>query len=216
MLICVQMAKKQKYYVVWDGLTPGIYDSWAKCQQQIKGYPNAKYKSYPSRQAAEEAYASGYSAPSKRSSKSSNRPAPLLEIPYEKNSISVDAACSGNPGIMEYRGVYTTDGTEIFRQGPFHDGTNNIGEFLALVHALAWLKKLGKEDVVVYSDSRTAMAWLRNKKAKTTLRHTSRNKKLFELIHRAEGWLRNNRYSNPVVKWPTEEWGEIPADFGRK
>ena len=58
-----------------------------------------------------------------------------------KESIAVDAACSGNPGNMEYRGVYTKTKEQIFHQGPFPQGTNNIGEFLALVHGLAFFKK---------------------------------------------------------------------------
>ena len=210
------MAKKKKYYVVWDGVSPGIYESWSECQLQIKGYPNAKYKSYPSREAAHEAFKSGYKEPSKKSNAKSPLKLNHIDLPFEKESISVDAACSGNPGIMEYRGVHTFDKSEIFRQGPFHDGTNNIGEFLALVHALALLKKKGKENTTIYTDSRTAMAWVRRKKVKTTLKKTTRNTILFELISRAEQWLATNQYVNPIIKWPTEKWGEIPADFGRK
>jgi len=131
------------------------------------------------------------------------------------NSLSVDAACSGNPGVMEYRGVYTATGQEIFRQGPFQQGTNNIGEFLALVHGLALLKQQNST-IPVYSDSVSAMAWVRNKKAKTTLEICPENQILFDLIARAEKWLRTNSYSNPVLKWETRIWGEIPADFGRK
>ena len=41
-----------------------------------------------------------------------------------KESIAVDAACSGNPGKMEYRGVYVADGRELFHIGPFEEGTN--------------------------------------------------------------------------------------------
>ncbi|KAA6303564.1 MAG: Ribonuclease H [Candidatus Ordinivivax streblomastigis] len=131
------------------------------------------------------------------------------------NSLSVDAACSGNPGIMEYRGVFTATGEEIFHQGPFQQGTNNIGEFLALVHGLALLKKQNST-IPVYSDSVSAMAWVRNKKAKTTLEHCEANKILFELLARAENWLKTNTCLNPILKWETREWGEIPADFGRK
>lgn len=211
------MAKKKKYYVVWDGVTPGVYHSWAECQVQIKGYPNAKYKSYSSLADAHEAYASGYEQPVSKSRKSNNkRDIDIIDLPIEKDSISVDAACSGNPGMMEYRGVFTTDKTELFRQGPFIDGTNNIGEFLALVHALAFLHKKGKGKTTIYTDSRTAMAWLRKKKVKTTLKKNARNKILFELIERAENWIKSHTYENPIVKWPTEKWGEIPADFGRK
>ena len=116
---------------------------------------------------------------------------------------------------MEYRGVDTKTGAQIFHFGPLEDGTNNIGEFLAIVHALAMMKKEGST-FPIYSDSRTAQAWVRDRKCKTNLQRTARNGKIFELIARAEYWLQNNTYTNRIIKWKTEEWGEIPADFGRK
>lgn len=130
-------------------------------------------------------------------------------------AIAVDAACSGNPGPMEYRGVYLRTGQEIFHYGPVH-GTNNIGEFLALVHGLALLKQKGLHTMPIYSDSVNAQIWVKKKKCKTTLARTPETEQLHQLIARAEAWLRNNTYQNPIIKWPTEEWGEIPADFGRK
>jgi ribonuclease HI len=132
-----------------------------------------------------------------------------------RRSLSVDAACSGNPGTMEYRGVYTDTKELLFYIGPFQRATNNIGEFLALVHALALLKQQNSS-LPVYSDSVTAMAWVRNKKCKTTLDACEANRPVFDLIERAEKWLRNNTYTTPVFKWDTQRWGEIPADFGRK
>ena len=165
------MAKKQKYYVVWDGVEPGVYDSWVQCQEQIKGYPNAKYKSFKNRQEAEEAYhGSNYEDNITKKGAAIKVDFEKYKDEIEKDSISVDAACSGNPGIMEYRGVWTTDGIEIFRVGPFRNSTNNIGEFLALVHGLALLKKLDRPNTTIYSDSRTAMSWARNKKVKTLLK----------------------------------------------
>ena len=131
------------------------------------------------------------------------------------NSLSVDAACSGNPGVLEYRGVYTSTGREIFKQGPFPEGTVNIGEFLALVHGLAYLKQKNK-NIPVYSDSKTAISWVKNKKVKTKLELNKKNKKLFDLIDRALNWLQSNNFENQILKWETKYWGEIPADFGRK
>ena len=132
-----------------------------------------------------------------------------------KDSIAVDAACSGNPGLMEYQGVYTKTGELLFHQGPFKNGTNNIGEFLALVHGLAFLKQRNSS-LPIYTDSKTALAWIKNKKAKTLLEKNAENAILFELIERAEKWLKENSYTTEVLKWKTEIWGEIPADFGRK
>ena len=146
--------------------------------------------------------------------------------PYPDYALAVDAACSGNPGPMEYRGVllYTTtpeDPTtyravkEVFHFGPVH-GTNNIGEFLAIVHALALMKQ---KDITmtIYSDSMTALTWVRNRKAKTTLARTPETEELLGLVARAERWLTDNQpLTAPVLKWDTDTYGEIPADFGRK
>lgn len=209
------MAKSKKYYTVWAGHQPGVYDSWSDCQVQIKNFPGAKYKSFKSKAEAEKAFYEPYSKHIGIStSKSKSKPSPHHKG-IIKNSFSVDAACSGNPGIMEYRGVHTGTGEEIFRQGPYKDGTNNIGEFLALVHILALFKKLNNNSLI-YTDSRTAMAWVRNKKVKTTLEKNADNAILFELMDRAINWLKENTYTNEIVKWDTKNWGEIPADFGRK
>ena len=116
---------------------------------------------------------------------------------------------------MEYRGVYVKTGEEIFRQGPFEDGTNNVGEFLALVHGLALLKQRNL-DMPLYSDSKTAISWVKKRKAATKLERTARNAPIFELIERAEKWLQTNSFKTEILKWETEAWGEIPADFGRK
>jgi ribonuclease HI len=209
------MAKKMKFYVVWVGVKPGIYTTWADTQLQIKGYPGARYKAFPNMAQAEQAWLHPDETTIKKSiprKKSYSKKVQRI-IP---DSWSVDAACSGNPGVMEYRGVETDTSEELFRMGPFINGTNNIGEFLAIVHALALLKKAGDNKRVIYTDSRTAMAWVRNKKVKTTLKPTTRNEKLFVLINRAENWLKNNTWENQIIKWDTKSRGEIPADFGRK
>ena len=212
-------SSKSKYYVVWVGQNPGIYDNWNDCQVQIKGFPNAKYKSFKTMAEAEAAFAS--SAKNHISSKSKNeQKAPRDWLAYKdeiiENSISVDAACSGNPGIMEYRAVETYNGNEIFRMGPFNGGTNNIGEFLALVHALAMLQKEGNTKTVIYTDSRTALSWIKHRRVKTTLKENAQNKKVFLLLKRAESWVKANSIKNRIIKWDTKKWGEIPADFGRK
>ncbi len=215
--------KKQKFYVVWVGRVPGIYVNWADCKSQIDEFPNAKYKSFESLEKAEEAYVSGYAnyiASGKTQSFSDLLKQCVDNIPVGKPSIgtealAVDAACSHNPGVMEYRGVYLKDNSQIFHAGPFQLGTNNIGEFLAIVHGLALLKQRGSE-MPIYSDSANAISWIRQKKCKTNLVKNNKTEHLYNLIERAENWLKNNDYHNPIRKWQTESWGEIPADFGRK
>lgn len=207
------MAKK-KYYVVWDGVTPGIYDTWEECLLQTKGYDNAKYKSFETRDEAEKAFASSpYEYIGKNAVKKTFT---LDHYPKEviDNSLAVDAACSGNPGAMEYRGVHIASRQEIFHFGPMK-GTNNIGEFLALVHGLAFIKQKGF-DMPIYTDSVNAISWVKQKKCKTKLPRTKETEELFRIIERAENWLKSNTYSTQILKWDTKNWGEIPADFGRK
>lgn len=213
------MAKaKQKYYVVWEGHTPGIYHTWDECKRQTEGHPSAKYKSVESLAEAEYAIKRNYFEFVKKASGAtttkSSAKVPTSHIVAD--SISTDAACAGNPGLMEYQGVETISKRQIFHKGPYRDGTNNIGEFLGLVHALALLNKLGNDHTAIYTDSKTAIAWVKNKKAKTTLELTKHNAELFELIDRAENWLKTHTFKNRIIKWETESWGEIPADFGRK
>lgn len=210
----------KKYYTVWKGVNPGVYDSWTDCQLQIKGFKMARfYKSFNTREEAEHAFASPaheFMAPPGRKSGESAAKKQEANLPENFNfeCIAVDAACSGNPGMMEYRGVYLRTGEQIFHFGPMY-GTNNIGEFLAIVHGLALLKQKNL-DMPIYSDSRNAQLWVKQKKCKTNLVRNAKTEELFRYIERAENWLKNNTYSTPILKWQTDQWGEIPADFGRK
>ncbi|MBK9108983.1 MAG: ribonuclease H family protein [Saprospiraceae bacterium] len=206
------MSKKNKYYVVWNGHQPGIYKTWDECLLQVKAFPNAKYKAFNSEIEARDAYLQVYeskSVPKKRINRDWRNVIP-------ENAVVVDAACSGNPGDMEYRGVLPFEGKEIFHMGPLKKGTNNLGEFLAIVHALAYLKKLEQNSVPIYSDSKIAIKWVKLKHPATKLVFDHHNKPLQDLVKRAVDWLHTHQYSNPVLKWETEEWGENPADFGRK
>ena len=209
---------KKKFYVVWKGKKTGVFTSWNACKRQIDGFEKAEYKSFPTIEEAEIAFKKTY-ADYKGVNTKKPRLSPKDLEKFGKpilESLAVDAACSGNPGKMEYRGVFTNTKKEIFKKGPFLKGTNNIGEFLALVHGLAYLKKKNREDVLIYSDSRIAISWVRQKKCKTKLEFDATNADLKDLILRAEHWLKSNSYKNPIVKWETKAWGEIPADFGRK
>ena len=209
--------KKEKFYVVWEGKKPGIYLKWADCKAMITGYAGAKYKSFETFAKAKQAYNGNYQD-FKGSSKNKKTLTPQEKEKYgfpNRYSIAVDAASSGNPGVMEYRGVDTQTTQQLFHQGPFKQGTNNIGEFLALVHGLAYLKK-NDSDRIIYSDSRIAIGWVKKKKCNTKLKANPKNKEVMDLVQRAEHWLKTNTYITTIVKWETKAWGEIPADFGRK
>lgn len=206
---------KKRYYVVWNGLVPGIYHSWEECQAQIKGVKQALYKSFASLADAERAYSgSPYDYIGNKNQAEGVTASTELPSEVEQNALAVDAACSGNPGNMEYQGVYVGSGTRIFHFGPLF-GTNNIGEFLAIVHALALLHQKNN-DMPIYSDSHNALLWVKQKKCKTKLERNAKTEEIFRLIDRAENWLRTHSYKNPLLKWETQKWGEIPADFGRK
>ncbi len=210
---------KQKYYVVWKGRRVGIFGSWPECEAQVKGYTGAEYKAFDSRPEAERALAAPYSDYKGKPASSQKWLFALAkpEIP----SIAVDAACSGSPGPLEYQGVETETAREIFKHGPFADGTNNVGEFLAIVEAMRWLEE-SSLDWPIYTDSENAIGWVRARRCNTKLERLPSNAKLFELIDAAEKELRSWRGSSAhghsfrVMKWDTRAWGEIPADFGRK
>ena len=208
-----------KWYVVWQGTEPGICDSWAECELRVKGYPGARYKAFDTQQEAVEAFRNN---PGEMAILRAIANGPREFVNYDAipeivhDSIAVDGACSGNPGIMEYRGVDVPTGVELFRQGPFPDATNNIGEFLAIEHALALFTNQGNDHTAIYSDSKTAMSWIRAKQCRTKLARTDANARLFDIIARAERWLATHTWRNAILKWNTAEWGEIPADFGRK
>ena len=206
--------KKAAYYVVWSGKTPGIYDTWEDCEAQVKGVQGAKYKGFASRPEAEQAFASSPENYIIRKPKAEKEENGQLSNPILP-ALAVDAACSGNPGVMEFRGVIADTGTEVFHRGPFNGGTNNIGEFLAIVLGLAYLKQ-NNLPWVLYTDSRTALSWLKKGHADTKIEWNAGNQDLFFMLRKAEMWLHDNTWTTPIYKWDTKSWGEIPADFGRK
>ncbi len=209
---------QSKYYVVWVGHKPGIYTSWPQCQEQTKGVPQAKFKSYASEAEAVRAFEQGWKKSldfdgKAKAAISAAKDAPAAEV--DLDSISVDVGCSGNPGIVEYKGVDTRTGEVLFYQGPISKGTNNLGEFLAIVHALAYLNKQGSNKTI-YTDSVTALSWIRKKDVSSNLVRDASTEEIWSLVDRALQWLRTHSYSNKIVKWDTKRLGEIKADFGRK
>lgn len=221
------MSTRRKFYVVWVGHNPGIYDNWSDAQEQVINFPGARYKSYDD---IDEATAAYRGDPSEQlglmrailQRKPGFDPAvrdysTLSGIRLD--AIAVDGACAGNPGRMEYRAVRVADGSEVFRIGDKIEltGTNNIAEYLGMIHLAALLARNGDFTTPIYTDSRNTLAWLRRGRSKTTLVSTPQTAKTLELLARADAWLAaNGPIRNPIIKWPTEDWGEIPADFGRK
>lgn len=207
---------KQKFYVVWKGKKPGIYLTWNDCKAQVDGFNSAAYKSFSTQMEAEIAFHEHFA---KHIYKKSNEPKitdhSAAGTPIH-NSIVVDAAWNSVQKDMEYQGILYKTNSRIFHAGPLANGTNNIGEFLAIVHALSYCKKHNLTSMPIYSDSRNAIGWVKAKKCKTNLEVSDKTKHIHELIARAENWLQNNNYKNKILKWETKSWGENPADFGRK
>lgn len=212
---------KSKFYVVWVGYQPGVYDTWEECEQQVKGFAGAKFKAFDNCEDAVNAFRKVidveemqfYTFMAKQKTPAVNYEAfPEIDL----NGIAVDGACDRTiGGNVEYRGVKIGTGEELFRIGPLQGGSNNIGEYLALVHALALLDKQGDHRTPIYSDSRTAQSWLRRRHSRSTLQMDP-NSRLAQILARADQWVATHQLQNPVIKWQTDLWGEIPADFGRK
>ncbi len=209
---------KRKFYVVWTGRQPGVYDNWPDAEEQVREFPGARFKAYPDPASAAEAFRSG---PDTVRPLKSLAAAPVQMVnrdafpDIDTGAVCVDAACSGNPGAVEYRAVELATGRQMFHAGPFPAGTNNIGEYLAIVHALAIMTGTG-DTRTIYSDSKTALSWIRRRSANTRIPVTAANARIRALVARADAWLRTHTWPNKILKWNTEEWGEIPADFGRK
>ncbi len=201
--------------MVWQGRETGVFSDWTTCKALIDGYPKARYKSFQCLREAEAAFKAGFSPALAGAPQKPEVPKPQTTQRIA-GALSVDAACSGNPGKMEYRAVWVDSGEQWFHRGPWLLGTNNIGEFLAIVHALAQFDKLNMPPQTIYTDSKTAMSWVKNRKAKTLLVRNATTNELWDLVERAEVWLKTHHHPHQIVKWPTEVWGEIPADFGRK
>lgn len=213
-------APKRKFYVVWEGRAPGVYDSWEECEAQVYGFPGAKYKSFPSQADAVAAFrGENQSSLDIFRLIGSHKPDIINYSAFPDirlDAMAVDGACAKNPGPMEYRGVMVATGEEIFHVGPVAGGTNNIGEYIALIHAAALLARRGDLTTPIYTDSRTALSWLRRGHSNTTVKPTAANTQVIELLRRADAWLATHHIHNPILKWNTDLWGEIPADFGRK
>lgn len=214
--------KKQKFYVVWNGRRTGIFTTWDEASAQVNGFAGAQCKAFDTRAEAEAAFGQGWervaTEPGSVATRSPARWKQLRMLGVEPPilpSYCADAACSGNPGVMEYRAVNTETGDVLFARGPFPQGTNNIGEFLGIVETLKILRERNDASPI-YSDSENALSWVKQKKCKTQLLPNARNAELFQRIDDAEAWLRANSYPNKILKWRTDDWGENPADYGRK
>ncbi len=209
---------KQKYYAVWAWRQTGIFWTWEECKKSVEWYVWALYKSFSSHEECKVALR----RPSAEYIGTTAKPGAPTESEKQKygtpimESISVDGAWNTISGWCEYQWVMTNDTeTKILNGWPYADGTNNIVEFLGIVHALRYCKE-NELTLPIYTDSQTAISWVKAKNARTKQPRNAKNFELFRLLDQAVLWLKQNDYKNPILKWETKIWGEIPADFGRK
>jgi ribonuclease HI len=205
---------EKKFYIVRKWKKIWIFDSRDECKESVNWYSDAKYKWFSNREEAEIALQEWWEKYYEVKNITKKEKVNSEDIPFFAESIAVDAACSGNPWEMEYRGIDLQNWDEIFHE-KFKIWTNNIGEFLAIVHGL---KYLWDDNRVIYSDSRIAMSWISQWKCKTQI-NADQNPDFWitlKAIEWAENWLKENWIKHKILKWNTEDWWEIPADFGRK
>lgn len=185
-----------KFYAVKRGRSPGIYLTWAECELQVKGFQNAKFKSFNSLLEAE-TYIND-----------------VEELQHELpiHGLAVDASLlKGSKG--EFQIVDLSTGKLIYSSPVYVDTTVNVMEFLAIIKAIEISRtQIEFTKCDIYSDSATAITWVKNKHINSKLELTEELKLLVDnaLI------VLNQNCENKIIKWDTNSFGEIPADFSRK
>ena len=205
---------EKKFYVVRKWKRIWVFDSRNDCKESVNWFSGAKYKCFSSGKEAETALNEWWEKYYEVKNVTKKKKVKNEDIPFFTEAIAVDAACSGNPWEMEYRWIDLKTWNEIFHE-KFKIWTNNIWEFLAIVHWLNYLKD--RKDKVIYSDSKIAISRINQWKCKTKMDVDQADfERIIKAIKRAETWLKENWINNKILKWNTEERWEIPADFGRK
>ncbi len=202
-----------QFYGVWVGRMPGIYDNWNDCKAQVDKFPKAKYSKLKASNLkdAKIEFELGFENKAQVSSNNNEVNKPI------EGFLTVDGASNGL--VCEFQAVWYPTKEVAFASKQFDGGTNNIAEFLGLVSACKYLKDRNLP-IQIYTDSVTALAWFRNKKANTTANTTGKaTEELSDLLVKAEKFLVTHDEflkGSKILKWETKDWGEIPADYGRK
>jgi ribonuclease HI len=75
----------KKYYAVYRGRTPGIYNTWKECQEQINGFPYTEYKGFEKLEDAQEFLKYGRDGPTSNTNIAINKTT-AKQLPVCKNS----------------------------------------------------------------------------------------------------------------------------------
>lgn len=211
---------KNKFYVVWKGRETGVFTDWTEVSKLIKGFRNAEYKGFANKESAELEFQLG--SPSGRSKinevKVSEKPegASSKTKAPDYECLTVDGSYLGSKNMMQYRCVWNASGEEVFGTKPILGGNQNIAEFLALVGAMKYRVVTKQYDLHIYSDSKTALSWVRNKKIKSTYDLGQLDEIVQNRIYGALEFISKSGVAKNLFKWESALWGEIPADYGRK
>ena len=177
------MAKK--FYVVWQGKTPGIYTDWNSCKQQVDKFAGARYKSFPTQAEAQQAFNGGGHLSKSVISGSAVSPLAKSNVVKKpashataKNSIKTytaadiakmpvdvkiytDGGCEPNPGQSgSGMAVYRAERIAELWYGLYNAmGTNNTAELNALHQALIMARTESQlsQSVAIFCDSKYAI-----------------------------------------------------------
>jgi ribonuclease HI len=157
----------KKFYVVWSGRNTGIFTDWPTAQASVDKYPGARYKAFPTRAEAEQAYRAGRppvvraKSRAKAVAKESSDAGSAAEAKFDLR-IYCDGACDPNPGHAGSGIAVYRDGRVVELWFGLHhpNGTNNTAELNALYHALLMGEKAMQagETVEILSDSKYALS----------------------------------------------------------
>jgi len=157
-----------KFYIVKNGRIPGIYTTWAECLRQVENFSGAVYKSYKTREEAQEAFSSNLTirkiAPKKRINSTLKIESQFVSRDGIRLRIYCDGACSGNPGRAgSGLAIYEDEKKPVLIYGAADVmGTNNTAELKALLRALELAVDSQHEKIAILSDSKYSIECLVN------------------------------------------------------
>lgn len=151
------MAKK--FYAVKSGLTPGVYNTWDECKRQVHGVPGAVFKSFPTRQAAEDYVAGNNVEVSEQTGESID-----FDLPDGSAVAYVDGSYNAATGEYGCGVVFLADGEEIHlsRKGTDEELAamrNVAGEILGAELAMKRAVELGFQRICIYHDYQGIASW---------------------------------------------------------
>lgn len=127
------------------------------------------------------------------------------------SGIAVDASHLTSQNRTDYQGVNIATGEVLFEHSLGANKTINQGEFLAIVHAAQYIIENDFKPRIIYSDSVTAISWFKNKATSSGKDNPA--------LKKSEVFLKALDFDIKTIDvryWSNKQWGETPADFGRK